>query len=413
MNGEITVFFLKKQSANLSQLLTTCPRRFFEEFFVEKVLFFINGHWATFLCHFDEILSVPMSVLLSVCQLDQFVVKKVLSNFFFLNQLQTLIAKWSVFVRFFFGQVDDTAFYESKVSIWWKKNVLTNLCLFHLSFADLEQKNQGFFGKQSAALSKWLTTGPRRFFAENFFFRKSSFSISALGIERIFSVISTEICRSRCQCCFLFVNMTSLWWKNFCQKFFFTSFLDNHPKITGLRSNFLSAKLTTLLSTSRKDHFEDITLFWQSFCLFFQGFLENERRNNGFFSQKTIGKFVTTAYHVSKKILWRFFLKKLFLTSLGIERFLYVISTKICRSVVSAAFCLSIWPVCGEKNFVKFFSPLFSDIDRKLISLCSNFFSAKWTTLLSKSTKDHFEDKHLLWNFSVCFFILLEHWTKN
>ena len=82
LNGEITVFASKKQSANLSNLLTTYPRRFFEEYFFEKVLFFIIGHWATFVCHFDEILSVPMSVLLSVCQLDQFVVKKVSSNFF-------------------------------------------------------------------------------------------------------------------------------------------------------------------------------------------------------------------------------------------------------------------------------------------------------------------------------------------
>ena len=44
--------------------------------------------------------------------------------------------------------------------------------------------------------------------------------------------------------------------------------------------------MTTLLSTSPKDQFEDITSFWQSFCLFFQWFLESERRNNGFFSSK-------------------------------------------------------------------------------------------------------------------------------
>ena len=197
-----------------------------------------------------------------------------------------MIANWSVFVRIFFGQVDDTAFYESKVSIWRKKNVLTNLCLFHLSFAYLEQNNQGFFRKTIGSVVKMAFHVSNEIFCREFFFGKSSFSISALGIERTFSVISTEICRSSCQYCFLFVNQTRLLWKKFCQKFFFTSFLDIHPEIISLRPNFFSAKLTTLLSTSPKDQFEDITSFWQSFCLFFQWFLESERRNNAFLSSK-------------------------------------------------------------------------------------------------------------------------------
>ena len=70
-------FFVKKQSASFSQLLTTCPRRFFEEFLSSFV-----GHWATFVCHFDKNLSVPFSVLLSVCQLNQFVVENFCSKFF-------------------------------------------------------------------------------------------------------------------------------------------------------------------------------------------------------------------------------------------------------------------------------------------------------------------------------------------
>ena len=59
---------------------------------------------------------------------------------------------------------------------------------------------------------------------------------------------------------------------------------------------------------------------------------------------------------------------------MGNERLLYVISTKICRSVVSTAFWLSIWPVCGEKNSSNIFSPSFSDMNRKLISLYWSFF---------------------------------------
>ena len=273
-----------------------------------------------------------MSVLLSVCHLDQFVVKR-FCLIFFLHQLQTLIANWSVFVRIFFGQVDDTAFYESKVSIWRRKNVLTNLCLFHLSFAYLEQNNQGFFRKTIGSVVKMAFHVSNEIFCREFFFGKSSFSISALGNERTFSVISTEICRSRCQYCFLFVNQTRLLWKNFCQKFFFTSFLDIHPKIISLRPNFFSAKMTTLLSTSPKDQFEDITSFWQSFCLFFQWFLESERRNNGFFSSKNIRQVCHNCLpRVQEYFVKIFFEKKIFFSSLGIERLLYVISTKICQS---------------------------------------------------------------------------------
>ena len=203
MNGEISVFPVKKQSANLSQLLTTCPRRLFEEFFFEKFLFFVIGHWSIFACHFDKNLLVPLSVLLSVCLLDKIVVKK--SNKFFSHRLRTLIANWSVLFRFFFGQVDDTEFYESKGSFWGYKTVLKNICLFHLSFADNERINQGFFGKQSAGLSKLLTTCPRGSIQE-VFLEKRSFSISSFGFERAFLVLCTNFCGSGCQYCFLCVN---------------------------------------------------------------------------------------------------------------------------------------------------------------------------------------------------------------
>ena len=61
-------------------------------------------------------------------------------------------------------------------------------------------------------------------------------------------------------------------------------------------------------------------------------------------------------------IFWRsFFLKKFFfISSMAIERFFSVISAKLVGPVVSTAFCLSFYPVCGEKNLSKtFFSHQF------------------------------------------------------
>ena len=83
LNGEITVFFRRKTIGSFVDPAYHVSKGLLcREFFPKNFSFFIIGHWATFVCHFDEILSVPMSVLLSVCQLDQFVVKKVSSNFF-------------------------------------------------------------------------------------------------------------------------------------------------------------------------------------------------------------------------------------------------------------------------------------------------------------------------------------------
>ena len=156
--------------------------------------------------------------------------------------------------------------------------------IYHLR--TLSKTIKAFFGKQSAALSKWLTTCPRRFFAENFFFKKVLFLFQHWALsERFLSfrrkfvgpVVSTAFCLSIRPVCGE---------QNFCQKFFSHHFWTFIQKLIVFVRIFFSAKLTTLLSTSPKDHFEVITLFWQSFCLFFQWFLESERRNNGFFSSK-------------------------------------------------------------------------------------------------------------------------------
>ena len=217
----------------------------------------------------------------------------------------------------FFGQVDDTGFYESKVSIWRKKNVLTNLCLFHLSFADLEQKNQGFFRKTIGSVVKMADHVSKEIFCREFFFQKSSFSISALGIERTFSVISTEVCRSLCQYCFLFVNWTSFWWTNVCPNFFLQHLRTFSKNLSVFfRKSFGQLNKTAFYESRGK--FEYKTLFWQRCCLFFSCSSKIERRNNGFFCQKYNRQICDICLpRIQEHFLKKFFLKKFFFFIIG------------------------------------------------------------------------------------------------
>ena len=158
LNGDKMVFFVGKQSANLTHLLTTYPRRFFEEFFFWKSSFF--DHWAMsdFCMSFRRKFVGPLSVLLSGCQFGQFVVKKIL-QIFFLHHFRTWIANWSVFIGVFFRQVDETAFYKSEGSIWRQTSALKLFCMFfHPSRTFNEQLTVFSVGKQTAVLSKLITT---------------------------------------------------------------------------------------------------------------------------------------------------------------------------------------------------------------------------------------------------------------
>ena len=146
---------------------------------------------------------VGLSVLLFVCQLDLFVVKKSLSKLFFSNHIRTLIANLSVSVRILFGQVDDTAFYESKGSIWGHKTVLSKLCLFHLSFAYLERKNPGFFPKYNQQVCHNCLPRVQDCFLRKFFWKVSFFHHWALSDfcllvwqKFVGPVVSTAFCLS-------------------------------------------------------------------------------------------------------------------------------------------------------------------------------------------------------------------------
>ena len=331
LNGEITVFFVKKNNRQICHIcLPRIQEDFLKKFFLIKFFFFIIGHWATFVCHFDEILSVQMSVLLSACQLDQIVVKKFLSNIFFSINYR----HWSQIISLcsnFFGQVDDTAFYGSKGLIWGLKAVLTSFCLFYLSFADLEPKDQGFFSENNRQGCQ--NCSPRvhwdilqGFFFEKFFlFDHWALIDICLSFRRkiVAPFVSTVFC----------LSIRPVSGEKCLSKIFSPSFTDIQQKFVWFFSENLSVNLTKLHSTSPEEKFEDKTLFWQRCCLFFSCSSKIERRNNGFFVKKTIGKFVTFAYHVSKNIFWRsFFWKSSFFSSLGIEQLLYVISTKFCQS---------------------------------------------------------------------------------
>ena len=322
----------KKQSANLSHLLTTYPWRFFEKVFFEKVLFFIIGHWATFLCHFDEILSVPMSVLLSVCQLDQFVVKKALSNFFSPSITDIDRKLISLCSNFFRPGWRHCLLRVQGINLTNEKRFDKSLFVSLIICGPWAKKSR-LFRKTIGSVVKMAYHVSKEIFCREFFFEKVLFLFQHWALSELFMsfrrkfvgpVVSTAFCLSIDQ----FVV------KKFLSNIFFTSFLDIHPKVISFRSNFFSAKMTTLLSTSPKDHFEVITLFWQSFCLFFQWFLESERRNNGFFCHKNNWQICHICLpRIQEDFLKRFFLKKkTFFSSLGIEQLLYVLSTKYCQS---------------------------------------------------------------------------------
>ena len=85
LNRESSVFFSSKNNWKICHnCLPRVQGDILQKFFLTKFFFFfIIGHWATFSCHFYGNLSVPLSVLFSACQMDQFVVKKLLSKNFF------------------------------------------------------------------------------------------------------------------------------------------------------------------------------------------------------------------------------------------------------------------------------------------------------------------------------------------
>ena len=202
LNGERTVFFRRKTIGSFVDPAYHVSKGLLcREFFPKKFSFF--HHWALSDFSLSVLRKFVGPVVSTVSCLSN---RPVCGE----KNFWTLIAKWSVFVllfEFFFGQVDDNAFYGSKGSIWGFKAVLTNFCLFYLSFADVEPKNQGFFSENNRQGCQNCSPRVQGDILQGIFFRKKFFFfIWSLGIDRLLPVLSTKICRSRCQYCFLFVN---------------------------------------------------------------------------------------------------------------------------------------------------------------------------------------------------------------
>ena len=321
------------------------------------------------------------SKLLSVCPLQNFMVKFYSVKNVFLASFSEIQQKFVIFFSKLFRST-----WQSCILRVRKINLRTYLCfdkvflcVFFMFFRTWTENHRFFFRRKT--IGRFVTTAyhvSRGIFCRNFFWQSFS-SFSALGIERTFSVISTEICWSRCQYCFLFVNSTRLWWKKVCLNLFFPQFLDIDRKNFGLCSNFFSAKLTTMHSTSPRDQVMDIKPFSQNFVCFIYHLRTLSGKIRAFF-RKTIGRFVTTAYHVSRGMFCRIFLTKFF--------FFFIIghwATFSGHFDGSLTVPLSVmFSVCQidqfvEKKFLsKVFFPSFLDIDRKIIGLCSKFFQPSW-----------------------------------
>ena len=165
----IGFFFVKNNRQNRHNCLPCVQEGFLKNFFW-KVSFFHHFELSDFCLSTRQKFVRPVVGTAFCVSIRAVCGEKILSKFYFLHQLRTLIANWSVFVQIFFRASGRHCILRVQGSIWGHKTVLSKLCLFHLSFAYLERKNQGFFSKkQSKGLSKLLTTCPRWFFEEVFF----------------------------------------------------------------------------------------------------------------------------------------------------------------------------------------------------------------------------------------------------
>ena len=209
----------------------------------------------------------PPSVLLSFCQLHQFVVKFFGSNNFFSHHFRILIANLSVFVHFFPTKL--TTLHSTSpgdqfehIKPFWQ----TVVCfIYHLR--TLSKKIKAFFQKQSAGVSKLLTTCPRWFFEEVFCWKISFFN-SSLGFERVFlsfvltfvgRAVSTAFSLSIAPVCgeILFVK-----------KFFLPSFSVIDRNFIGLCSIFFNQVDDTVFYESERSIWRQTIVLTNFFNLF-------------------------------------------------------------------------------------------------------------------------------------------------
>ena len=354
LEREIQVFFRKTVSSFVKTANQVSKLIFWRSFFWKK--FFIH-HWALIEFFLSFVLtSVDWAVSTAFClsiatNCGEIVCVKI----FFSHPFRILIASLSVFAQNIFNQVDDTAFYESKRSIWGQKTVLTNICLFHLSFAYLERESQGFFQKTVSSFVKTANNVSKMIFWRSFF-RKSFFFI--IGLWASFFVICTNFCRSGRQYCFPFVNCTSLWCNSLCQKIFSPIIFAYWSQIYRSFFDLFFGQVDNTAFYESKGSIWGHKTVMTNICLFHLSFAYLERESQGFY-QKTVSSFDKTANHVSKMIFWRSFFRKSFFFIIGLWASFFVLCTNFCRS--GRQYCFPFvngTSLCFNSLCQKIFSPI-------------------------------------------------------
>ena len=140
--------------------------------------------------------------------------------------------------EFFLGQVDDTAFYESKGSICGHKTVLKSFCLFHLSIADLEQKQQGFFPENKLQGCQNCLPRVQGDLLKNFFWKKFFFLFHHWALSEFFLSFRQTLVGRIVSTAFCFSIAPVYGEIFFVKNFFLASFLDIDRKFIGLCSKF-------------------------------------------------------------------------------------------------------------------------------------------------------------------------------
>ena len=142
----IGFFFVKNNRQNRHNCLPCVQEGFLKNFFW-KVSFFHHFELSDFCLSTRQKFVRPVVGTAFCVSIRTVCGEKILSKFYFIHQLWTLIANWSVFVQIFFGQVDDTAFYESKGQFEDIKPFCQNFVCFIYHLRTLSEKIKAFFQK--------------------------------------------------------------------------------------------------------------------------------------------------------------------------------------------------------------------------------------------------------------------------
>ena len=260
-------------------------------------------------------------------------------------------------------------------------NLKTNICFENFlyvspSFSHFERTINGFLCRNiNSSFVKTAYHLSRRSVGETFF-RIGSFLLIIDTWAKIFSGISTKTSLRCRQNCFRPVHCNVLWQKFFLSKMFFSHLFRTFSKnLSVFFSETFSVNSTKLHSTSPKEKFEDKTLFWQRFCLLFFMFVRNWTEIKWFFSSENNRQIWHTSLpRIQEDFLKKIFWKSSFFDHWAMSNFCMSFRRKIVGPLSVLLSVVNLASLRWKKNSSNIFSPSFSDMNRKLISLCSSFF---------------------------------------